>query len=348
MTSSSDTHVTGPDSRERHQSFLEPLELEDLDGPPPKPRAPEPAEDEDPGVFDRVTAVPGELDTRALAAALGQAPSEDEHPSGLYERSAEEADDTRTTGAQLRPTAQPPEPEPSTPDEFTEPEPPSRTDSDASAVFGAPASSAKRARRLSSRPPRSPSRPTLERASRRALTPQKGVIELDIELVDAKVEPQRAPESRPHALEAELSLPPPMARPLVRGLTAPPVEDPEVVAMKDRYATGDFSGALVVAQGILENHPTHDEALRCQERCTEVLSQMYLARLGSLTQVVQVALSGDQIRWLSLDHRAGFLLSLVDGISSIEELLDISSMPRLEALRILYGLLDQRVIALSG
>ena len=46
--------------------------------------------------------------------------------------------------------------------------------------------------------------------------------------------------------------------------------------------------------------------------------------------------------------RAGFLLSLVDGISSIEELLDISSMPRLEALRILYGLLDQRVIALSG
>jgi hypothetical protein len=145
-----------------------------------------------------------------------------------------------------------------------------------------------------------------------------------------------------------LPSPPPISQPLVRGLTAPPVEDPEVVAMKDRYATGDFSGALVVAQGILENHPSHDEALRCQERCTEVLSQMYLARLGSLSQVVQVALSGDQIRWLSLDHRAGFLLSLVDGTSSIEELLDVSSMPRLEALRILYGLLDQRVIALSG
>lgn len=123
--------------------------------------------------------------------------------------------------------------------------------------------------------------------------------------------------------------------------------DPQIVAMKDRYATGDFSGALVVAEGILDAHPQHEEARRCRERCTEVLSQMYLARLGSLAQVVRVALSGDEIRWLSLDHRAGFLLSLVDGASSIETLLDISGMPRLEALRILYGLLDQRVIALS-
>lgn len=346
MTSSPYTHVTGPDSRERQHSFLEPLELEDLDGPPPKARPQAELEAEDPNVFDRVTAVPGEIDTAALAAALAQAPSEDEHPSGLYERS-EKDEDTRSTGVQLRPTAKPPEAEVAIPDEFTEPAPPSRIDSEPPAVFGAPASSAKRPRRLSSRPPRPPSRPTLERASRRSATPQKGAIELDIELVDLKAERQPAPTPRRDALEAELSQPP-LSHPLVRGLTPPPVEDPEVVAMKDRYATGDFSGALVVAEGILENQPTHDEALRCQERCTEVLSQMYLARLGSLTQVVQVALSGDQIRWLSLDHRAGFLLSLVDGISSIEELLDISSMPRLEALRILYGLLDQRVIALSG
>jgi hypothetical protein len=75
---------------------------------------------------------------------------------------------------------------------------------------------------------------------------------------------------------------------------------------------------------------------------------MYLARLGSLKQIIRVAIAREQIRWLSLDHRAGFLLSLIDGTSSIEELLDVSSMPRLEALRILYGLLDQRVIELSN
>jgi hypothetical protein len=78
-----------------------------------------------------------------------------------------------------------------------------------------------------------------------------------------------------------------------------------------------------------------------------VLIQMYTARLGRLDQLVSVAVPPDQIRWLSLDHRAGFLLSLVDGGSSIEELLDISGMPRLEALRILFNLHEQRIVSLA-
>jgi hypothetical protein len=62
---------------------------------------------------------------------------------------------------------------------------------------------------------------------------------------------------------------------------------------------------------------------------------------------VRVAVPSDQIRWLSLDHRAGFVLSLIDGSSTVEELLDISGMNRLDALRILYTLYDQRVVALG-
>ena len=75
---------------------------------------------------------------------------------------------------------------------------------------------------------------------------------------------------------------------------------------------------------------------------------MYAARLGALDRVVSVAVPADQIRWLSLDHRAGFLLSLVDGISTLEEILDISGMSRLEALRIMYALLEQRVITIEA
>ncbi len=163
--------------------------------------------------------------------------------------------------------------------------------------------------------------------------------------MDLGSEPPPPPVARRDALEVELPERSPTGE---VGLSPPPPEDPAVVAMKDRYATGDFSGSLIVAEGILESNPRHADALRCRERCTEVLSQMYLARLGSLSQVVHVAVDNDQVRWLSLDHRAGFLLSLVNGSLSIEELLDVSSMPRLEALRILFGLLDQQVIALSG
>lgn len=117
--------------------------------------------------------------------------------------------------------------------------------------------------------------------------------------------------------------------------------------MKDRYAMGDFTGALVIAEGILESDPEDVEAQRYVQSCREVLTQMYAARLGQLDQRVSVAIPPDQIRWLSLDHRAGFLLSLIDGSCSIEELLDVSGMSRLDALRILFNLLEQRVIALE-
>jgi hypothetical protein len=53
------------------------------------------------------------------------------------------------------------------------------------------------------------------------------------------------------------------------------------------------------------------------------------------------------VRWLSLDHRAGFVLSCVDGYSSIDEILDVSGMPPLDALRVLYELLQQRIIAVG-
>lgn len=116
--------------------------------------------------------------------------------------------------------------------------------------------------------------------------------------------------------------------------------------MQDRYAVGDFTGALVVAESILDTNPDDEDAKRYAQSCREVLTQMYAARIGPMDQVAVVAVPPDQITWLSLDHRAGFLLSLIDGVSSIEEILDISGMTRLDALRIMYTLVQQNVITL--
>jgi hypothetical protein len=117
--------------------------------------------------------------------------------------------------------------------------------------------------------------------------------------------------------------------------------------MKDRYAMGDFTGALVIAEGILESNSHDNEAHLCAEHCRDVLTQMYSARLGPLSQTVAVAIPNDEIRWLSLDHRAGFLLSLVDGSLTLEEILDISGMPKLDALRLMFTLFDQHVVRLK-
>jgi hypothetical protein len=163
----------------------------------------------------------------------------------------------------------------------------------------------------------------------------------------ASAEPKRAPLDA--VLELDLgevarSGPPP---PVLLPSAAASGRAAEISEMKDRYATGDFTGALVVAEGLLELNPDDTDAQRYAQSCRDVLMQMYSARLGALSQRVRVAVPGDDIRWLSLDHRAGFVLSLIDGSSTVEELLDISGMNRLDALRILYTLFDQRVIALD-
>jgi hypothetical protein len=116
--------------------------------------------------------------------------------------------------------------------------------------------------------------------------------------------------------------------------------------MQDRYAVGDFTGALVVAESLLDQDPENEDAKRYAQSCREVLTQMYAARIGPMDQIAVVAVPPEQITWLSLDHRAGFLLSLVDGTLSIEELLDVSGMSRLDALRIMYTLVQQNVITL--
>jgi hypothetical protein len=57
-----------------------------------------------------------------------------------------------------------------------------------------------------------------------------------------------------------------------------------------------------------------------------------------------VTMSPDVLCKLPLDHRAGFLLSQMDGATDLETLLSIGHMPRAEALRILRDLFECGVI----
>jgi hypothetical protein len=154
-----------------------------------------------------------------------------------------------------------------------------------------------------------------------------------------------APRSVPHGILA-LDAPSPTSAPTStrRAAGTGAVADP-VVEMQERFALGDYSGALAIAESLLATNPTHPEAREYSESCRSVLQQMYMARIGPLDRVPVVAVPADQLRWLSIDHKSGFILSLVDGVSSFEMILDICGMPTLEALRMLDGLVQQRVVA---
>jgi hypothetical protein len=121
---------------------------------------------------------------------------------------------------------------------------------------------------------------------------------------------------------------------------------PREVEMTDRVSLGDYSGALEIAERILNDNPQDPSAKSCAEQCRTVLRQMYGARIGPLERVPVVMVPRDQLRWLSIDHKAGFVLSLVDGVSSLEMIIDVSGMPELDTLRILSELAQQRIISL--
>jgi hypothetical protein len=128
-------------------------------------------------------------------------------------------------------------------------------------------------------------------------------------------------------------------------ITERTIEDP-IAEMRTRFSLGDYSGALEVAELLLAEDPDDAEVVDCADKCRTVLEGMYAARLGSLEQVPAVIVQRTQLRWLSIDHRAGFVLSLIDGSSSLEMVLDVSGMPRLDAMRILVELIAQRIVAL--
>jgi hypothetical protein len=69
--------------------------------------------------------------------------------------------------------------------------------------------------------------------------------------------------------------------------------------------------------------------------------------LGSLAQVPRLAMPLHELRGRPLNHQAGFLLSLVDGVATLEELLDVCAMPRIDAMCILAELVAVGVLRLD-
>jgi hypothetical protein len=171
----------------------------------------------------------------------------------------------------------------------------------------------------------------------RSLTPGESSSLLNLVNAQAPTVPPPRSTATAQAAEAALeSLDEPLPEP---GPTNP------LTDMRDRFSLGDYTGALDIAEKILTTDANNVEASTCAESCRAVLIKMYSARIGPMTKVPVVMVPRHQLRWLSIDHRAGFVLSHIDGTSSLEMILDVSGMPPLDALRILYELVQQRIIS---
>ncbi|MBN1654119.1 MAG: hypothetical protein JXA30_10110 [Deltaproteobacteria bacterium] len=114
--------------------------------------------------------------------------------------------------------------------------------------------------------------------------------------------------------------------------------------MEELFSLGEFTGALRIAELVLGSRPDDKQALLCAENSRLRLEQQYRSKIGPLSQVPELDLGDAEIRWLGLDHRAGFVLSRIDGRSTVEELVDICGMSRLEFFKTLIELLNRGAI----
>src|SRR5262249_44217095 len=149
----------------------------------------------------------------------------------------------------------------------------------------------------------------------------------------------------PMELSAELAQAQEQAAPKAGAL--PGLSD-KVAAIEARFSAGDYGRALVLAESALDVHPGDAAGTQDAEGGRHMLYERYLERLGAADSVPRLLLERGSITGLALDHRAGFLLSCVDGTSTIEELIDVSAMPKLEAVRILYELVQEGVIEMAA
>jgi hypothetical protein len=114
---------------------------------------------------------------------------------------------------------------------------------------------------------------------------------------------------------------------------------------RDLIDLDDHTGAMELIHKAQAVAPDDLEVRSLRERSEHTLLAMFESKLGHLEKTPRVMLKDDEIIWLNLDHRAGFVLAQIDGSVTFEDLFAVSGMSRLDTARILAQLVDEGVIS---
>ena len=116
------------------------------------------------------------------------------------------------------------------------------------------------------------------------------------------------------------------------------------MAMQERLEISDYSGALEIAELLLESDENDEIARDYRDKCQKALLEMYESQIGSLDRIPTMAIDIQDVIWRSLDSSSGFILSHVDGRIAFSDIIDISGLTKFETCRILYQLLQEGII----
>jgi hypothetical protein len=110
------------------------------------------------------------------------------------------------------------------------------------------------------------------------------------------------------------------------------------------WASVDPDRAVAAVDLALAEDPNSALAQKLIYRNRDTIMNVFQAFLGDLERQPELARPLHELASAPISPRAAFLLSRVDGTLSLDEILDVSGMPRLEAYRYLCQLLLRGIL----
>jgi len=115
-----------------------------------------------------------------------------------------------------------------------------------------------------------------------------------------------------------------------------------------RLEAEDLEGALDLFRAAADLEPDRIEVEGYVDAIRSRLLQCYRKRVGERGAVPKLLIQPSEITRHQLPADAGFVLSLVDGETTVEQLISLSGLDAFEALRILNDLFDAGIAGLQS
>jgi len=117
--------------------------------------------------------------------------------------------------------------------------------------------------------------------------------------------------------------------------------------MQEAFDRGDFGRALRLAEALLAVQPGHPEAVCFLAAARAILDQQVKTARADFSCVPVIVASRDAVNTLARDPRMGFLLKLMDGVSTLGEIVELCGAHEDEVTDTLAGLVQSGVVRLK-
>jgi hypothetical protein len=124
--------------------------------------------------------------------------------------------------------------------------------------------------------------------------------------------------------------------------------DHDLAAIRGCFERGELRDVVDFGEALLEGHPEQEALQHYVAAARESLLRSWIAELGGIYRVPRLRTKPDAITSLHLHPEEAFVLSLIDGVATIEEVVDMSGMNELDVWRDLKALAEQSLLFFSN